>query len=163
MYLSYYNDYSDYYSYKRDLVKRLDNGLYDAASALFYCTLALSLINWQALPHLCDMSDYANLCMTRILYCVTLGFLAIGIHRHRKAGKPVQYGGASSAGSNTISEEEKNEMNPMPSGPQYQNYASNGPNPTPAPYEQQQQYSSGGYLASPVPANTHEVHGGPRY
>lgn len=100
----------------------------------------------------------------------------MAIHRHRKAGKPMQYGGCSNAGWNHAPREEKHDMQPMPAAPVYSNYApSNGqgqsPMPAPMHYEHQpqqayppQQPTQVGYNApGPVPANTHEVYGGNRY
>ena len=93
---------------------------------------------------------------------MTLGLISMGIHRHRKAGKPMVYGGASTAGFNNASREEKHDMQPMPATsayPQQPMHYEHQPQQAPG-YPPQQQ---GTYPPSPVPANTHEAYGGNRY
>ena len=99
----------------------------------------------------------------------------MGVHRHRKAGKPMQAGGSSSGGFNNASREEKHDMQPLPSAPGsiHNNYGppnSQAPMPQPMHYEHQPQQAPGypqqetnSYANSPVPANTHEAYGGNRY
>jgi hypothetical protein len=100
----------------------------------------------------------------RVLYCVTLGFMSMAIHRHRMAGKPMAHGQSSSSGWNNAPREEKHNMQPMPSAQTYNNYEPNNQAPAPGPthYEHQPQQAPG-YQSSPVPVNTHEAYGGNRY
>lgn len=97
---------------------------------------------------------------TFILFCITLGFFAAGIHKHRQAGKPITAGGSSG---------EKNEMNNIqPNGSRYPEYTPNQHPPQPhfAPQQAQSPYApspvESPYSQAP-PSNAYEMNGGNRY
>jgi len=103
-FVTWYNtNYTTVY-YKRDLAKRyISESTAEAAGDLLYVSLAFGLIEF-------------------ILFCVTLGLMGAGIHKHRQAGRPMAY---DQPGNDTVwgaaPREEKHDMQPTqasaPAGP----------------------------------------------
>ncbi|CZT24042.1 uncharacterized protein RCC_09759 [Ramularia collo-cygni] len=93
---TYYSYDSYYYWYKRSLEKRITVSDY---TGTFISALTFSVINF-------------------ILYCITLTFISLAAHRHRKAGRPMKYGGTTASATTADIEHQ-----PAPVSPETTQYA----------------------------------------
>lgn len=100
-----------------------------------------------------------------IFYCVTLGFMSVGIHRHRMTGKPINAAGVYTS-NNAWAAAEKTEMQNMPeiqAYPASPEYVPPKVQQTPAPYGQAQPPVSAYSQGATMQPNAHEVYGSGRY
>ena len=114
---------------------------------------------------------FSNLELTHsflsVLYCVTLGFMGMGIHRHRMAGKPIAAGGSFGSNGNAWSTAEKNELKSMPQAQAYpvqQSYPAQSPYGGQGAHEQVPSPASAYSQGPPIGHQpTPEVYGSTRY